>query len=579
MLKTRRQFLALARAAGGVAVASSMVSRPSRAFGGQADAATASMRGMEQAAGRQMLNPMTLTRFVDPLPVPALALSEGTRPSPKNRKVQLPYYRVETTEFLASLHRDLAPTRQWGYGGSVPGPTFEVWSGQGILIDWVNKLPRKHFLPVDHTLHGAEADKPEVRTVAHVHGARVPPESDGYPESWHTPGQSRTLYYPNEQDAATLWYHDHAMGITRLNVFAGLFGTYIIRDPAQQALSLPSGVFDVPIVLYDRSLDRDAQLLYPVSATPGAPFVSEFHGNAIVCNGKLFPYFEVQPRPYRLRLLNAANGSFFHLTLSGNRTFHQVGSDLGLLQSPVELRTLVLFPAERGEVIVDFSGLEGQEVQLRNDGEDILQFRVLKSPKSEAATTATEDARAERAHALPAMLRSIERIPESQSVRERILTLSEHDDAAGNSMQMLLNESHWAMPVTEKPLLDSTEIWSFVNLAGDAHPMHLHLVRFQVLDRRPFDLFAYNADKTLVYTGPAEPPAANELGWKDTVRADPGMVTRIIVKFEGYTGRYVWHCHLLEHEDNEMMRPYDVISPASPGHAPKGRTTSNKKQA
>jgi spore coat protein A len=556
-LKTRRQFLALARAAGGAALAGGVASRTSQVVGRQADATATSMRGTEQAPQRQMLNPMTLTRFVDPLPVPALAPSDGTRPSPRNRKVQLPYYRIEMTEFAASLHRDIAPTRQWGYGASVPGPTVETRSGQGLLIEWVNKLPPKHFLPVDHTLHGAGTDKPEVRTVAHVHGAKVPPESDGYPESWHTPGQSRTLYYPNEQDASTLWYHDHAMGITRLNVFAGLFGTFIIRDPAEQALNLPGGAFDIPIVLYDRTLDRDGQLLYPVSATPGAPFVSELYGNAIVCNGKIFPYLEVQPRRYRFRLLNAANGRYFNLTLTGNRPFDQIGSDLGLLQSPVELRSLVLFPAERGEVSIDFTGRDGQELQLRNDADDILQFRVLK----QQLAPATEGARAERATALPAMLRSIPRIPESQSVRERILTLSEHDDAAGNSMQMLLNESHWDMPVTENPVLDSTEIWSFVNLAGDAHPIHLHLVRFQVLDRRPFDLFAYNADKSLVYTGPAVPPAANELGWKDTVRADPGTVTRIIVKFEGYIGRYVWHCHLLEHEDNEMMRPYDVISP------------------
>jgi len=567
MLKTRRQFLALARAAGGAAVAGSVASRTSRAFGGQADAATASMGGMEQAPQRQMLNPMTLARFVDQLPVPALAHSEGTRPSPVNRKVQLPYYRIEMTEFAARLHRDVAPTRQWGYGASVPGPTFETRSGQGVLIEWVNKLPRKHFLPLDHTLHGAEADKPEVRTVAHVHGAKAPPESDGYPESWQTPGQSRILYYPNEQDASTLWYHDHAMGITRLNMFAGLFGAFIIRDPAEETLNLPAAAFDIPIVLYDRTLDRDGQLLYPVSVTPGAPFVSEFYGNTIVCNGKIFPYLEVQPRRYRFRLLNAANGRFFHLTLTGNRPFLQIGSDLGLLQSPVELRSLVLFPAERGEVIVDFAGLDGQEVHLRNDADDVLQFRVRKQQQPQTATEG----------ALPAMLRSITRMPESQSVRERILTLSEHDDAAGNSMQMLLNESHWDMPVTESPELDSTEILSFVNLAGDAHPIHLHLVRFQVLDRRPFDLFAYNADKSLVYTGPAVAPAVNELGWKDTVRADPGMVTRIIVKFDGYTGRYVWHCHLLEHEDNEMMRPYDVVAPTKARQDVPSR--SNKKQA
>jgi spore coat protein A, manganese oxidase len=450
-------------------------------------------------------------------------------------------------EFESRLHRDVAPTRQWGYGGSVPGPTFETRSGQGLLIEWVNGLPKKHFLPLDHNIHGAEAHKPEVRAVTHVHGARVPPESDGYPEHWHVPGQSRLAHYPNEQDAATLWYHDHAMGITRLNVFAGLFGMFIIRDEAEQALDLPDGSCDIPLVIYDRTLDREGQLLYPVSAAPNAPFVAEFFGNAVVCNGKIYPYLEVQARPYRFRLLNAANGRSFHLTLSGNRAFQQIGSDAGLLQSPVEVRTLVLFPAERADVIVDFSGLEGQELELESDTDGILQLRVRKS------ATAAE------AKPLPAVLRSVPRIPESQSVRERILSLSEHDDPSDNSMQMLLNESHWDMPVTESPVLNTTEIWSFVNLAGAAHPIHLHLVRFQVLDRRPFDVFAYNADKSLVYTGPAAPPAPNELGWKDTVRADPGMVTRIIAKFEGYAGRYVWHCHSLEHEDNEMMRPYEVV--------------------
>ena len=562
MFRTRRQFLAMARAAGGAAAADGIFCR--KAFGftrdTQAVAAMPSMPGTQtqQATQRQMLNPMTLARFVDVLPIPTVISSDGTRPSPNNRKVQLPYYRIEMTELQARLHRDIPPTRQWGYAGSVPGPTIATQSGQGLLIEWVNKLPGKHFLPVDHSLHGAEGDKPEVRTVAHVHGAKAPPESDGYPESWHTPGQSRILYYPNEQAASTLWYHDHAMGITRLNIFAGLFGAFIITDAAEQALNLPSGAFDIPLIIYDRTLDRDGQLLYPVSATTGAPFVSEFYGNAFLCNGKLFPYLEVQPRKYRFRLLNAANGRFFHLTLAGNRAFHQVGTDLGFLAAPVELRTLVLFPAERAEVIVDFTGLEGQEVELRSAGEGFLQFRVQKTQGGPDTS------------ALPVSLRSVPRTPESQSVRERLLTLSEHDDAAGNSMKMLLNESHWDMPVTEKPTLGSTEIWSFVNLAGDAHPIHLHLVRFQVLDRRPFDLFAYNADKSLVYTGPAVPPDVNELGWKDTVRADPGMVTRIIVTFEGYTGRYVWHCHLLEHEDNEMMRPYDIV-PAS--------TVPDKKQA
>jgi spore coat protein A len=130
-------------------------------------------------------------------------------------------------------------------------------------------------------------------------------------------------------------------------------------------------------------------------------------------------------------------------------------------------------------------------------------------------------------------------------------------------MVMLLNGSHWSDPVTEQPILDSVEIWNLINLTEDAHPIHLHLVRFQILDRRPFDVFAYQQNRTIRYLGPATPPDPNEAGWKDTVRADPGLVTRIIARFEGFAGRYVWHCHLLEHEDNEMMRPYEVVTSAS----------------
>jgi spore coat protein A, manganese oxidase len=545
MLKSRRQFLALARAASGMAVASKLVMQVARGAGGR-DAAVAQ---------REPLNPMTLEPFVDALPVPATIRSERMRLSPTNRKIRVPYYRVELGEFSTRLHRDLPPTRQWGYAGSVPGPTFETRSGQGLLIEWVNKLPRKHFLPVDHTLHGAESDKPEVRVVTHVHGAKVPPESDGYPETWYPPGQSRLVLYPNEQDAAMLWYHDHAMGITRLNIFAGLFGAFVVRDPVEEALNLPGGAFEIPLIIYDRTLDRDGQLLYPVSPLPAAPFVSEFYGNAVLCNGKLNPYLEVQPRKYRFRVLNAANGRFFRLTVSGNQAFQQIGTDAGLLPAPVKLQSLVLFPAERADLIVDFTGLEGQRVELKHDADAILQFRVARAGVTTAGAPADGP--------IPSTLRPVPRIPTSEAVKERILTLSEHDDASGNSMQMLLNETHWNMPVTEKPVLGTTEIWSFVNLSGDAHPIHLHLVKFQVLDRRPFDIFAYNGEKKLVYTGPAVPPGANESGWKDTVRCDPGMVTRIITKFEGYTGRYVWHCHTLEHEDNEMMRPYDVVAPGA----------------
>jgi spore coat protein A len=160
---------------------------------------------------------------------------------------------------------------------------------------------------------------------------------------------------------------------------------------------------------------------------------------------------------------------------------------------------------------------------------------------------------------LPPALRPVPRIEPASAVRERILTVGEMDDANGNAMMMTLGGRHWSDPVTEEPVQDSIEIWSLVNLTGDAHPIHLHLVRFQIVERRPFDLFAWNARRELKYTGPGQPPPPHEAGWKDTVRADPDMVTRIIMRFGGEPGRYVWHCHLLEHEDNEMMRPFRLL--------------------
>ena len=160
-------------------------------------------------------------------------------------------------EIEAKLHRDLRPARLWTYGGSWPGPTIETRSGHELLIEWANELPSRHFLPIDHRLHGAEADKPEVRTVGHVHGAKVRPESDGYPEDWYTPGKSITYHYSNDQDAAMLWYHDHAMGINRLNIYAGLAGVFLVRDALEDALNLPKGRYEIPLVICDRFLRQD----------------------------------------------------------------------------------------------------------------------------------------------------------------------------------------------------------------------------------------------------------------------------------------------------------------------------------
>jgi spore coat protein A len=501
---------------------------------------------------RTQLNAHSLAQFVDPLPIPEIAKPDGLRPSPSDPSVKLPYYRVAMREFESKLHRDLKPTRLWGYGASSPGPTFETRSGQGLLVEWANELPAAHFLPIDHSIHGAEADKPEVRTVVHVHGGKAPPESDGYPEDWFVPGKSAVCHYPNHQDAAMLWYHDHALGINRLNVFAGLLGVFFVRDEFEDSLGFPQGKYEIPLAIYDRIFDLESQLNYPVSGDPKKPWVPEVFGDALLVNGKVFPYLEVEPRKYRFRVLNGANGRFLHLTMAASQgaglmSVHQVGCDQGLLAAPVQLEQFSIAPGERYDIVVDFAAAAGKSVILMNDNFNVMQFRVAaKGPRDESR--------------LPPSLRPMQKIAEAAAIKTRTLSLVEVDDPVQRPMTMLLNNAHWSMRVTENPALDSTEIWEFVNTTDDAHPIHLHLVRFQILDRRSFDVSAYWSNGALKYKGPAVPPEPAEAGWKDTVRADPGMVTRIIVRFEGFAGRYVWHCHILEHEDNEMMRPFDVVA-------------------
>jgi spore coat protein A len=496
---------------------------------------------------RPPLNLDALAKFVDPLPIPPLVQPRGKRPDPSRPNVAIPFYRMSMRQITQKLHRDVPATRCWGFGATSPGPTFETRSGEGFLVEWANELPTEHFLPIDHTVHGAEPDKPAVRVVTHMHGAKAPAKSDGYPEDWYVPGKSAIYHYPNEQEAAHLWYHDHALGITRLNVYAGLFGSLLVRDSIEDELGLPKGPYEIPLTLCDRALDSAGQLSYPVSPDPNSPWVSEVFGNALLVNGKLFPYLEVEPRKYRFRVLNAANARFFRLALSNSQEFQQIGTDLGLLPNAVELKSLLIAPGERADLIVDFSRHAGERIVMSNDPLVVMQFRVSNGPVKDGSV-------------VPAKLRPVARIAESEAGKTRILTLGEKDDLAANPMMMLLNNAHWDMPATETPALNSVEIWNLLNFTDDSHPIHLHMVRFQILDRRPFEPEYYYQGGKIVYTGAAVPPAANEAGWKDTVQAHPGMATRIIAKFEGYPGRYVWHCHILEHEDNEMMRPYDVVS-------------------
>lgn len=491
----------------------------------------------------RMLHNLELAPFVDPLPLPTVA-----RPGTDGR------IHIAMHEVYAKLHRDVPPTRLWTYKtiGSTDqsglAPLIKARSGHALKVDWSNNLPPHHFLPIDYSLHGCGHDIPEVRACVHLHGGRTPSESDGYPEDWYAPGKSRVCTYPLRQEAATLWYHDHAMGLNRLNMYAGLFGMAILHDETEAALGLPSGKYEVPLILFDRNFTADGQLFYPTSGDPEHPWVSEFEGDAILINNKIRPYFEVEPRLYRFRLLNTANSRFFQLSLSGGHKFYQIGSDQGLLSAPLPMSNLLLAPAERADVLIDFSSLAGQKLHMVNAALQVLEFRV-------AAGSSTAPT-----HSIPSTLRPVARTPVSSAALTRAITLDEAVDRIGNSMQMYLGKKRWHEPTTDFPKLGTTEIWEFINLTEDVHPLHLHMVRFQILDRRLFDVFAYRNNKGLHYLGDALPLEPNEMGWKDVVQCPPELVTRIIVNFDGYPGKYLYHCHVLEHEANDMMRPFEVVA-------------------
>ena len=542
------------------------------------------------AIGQAMASPpparsgVKLTRYVDPLPIPPVIRAKGTPGEAID---------IEMRQSRQKVHRDLPPTTLWGYNGTWPGPTIEAQSGQPLTINWSSKLPTRHLLPVDHSIHGAESSVPEVRNVAHLHGACVLPDDDGYPDAWFTANgehgpkfNRRQSSYPNYQPATTLWYHDHCMGITRLNIYAGLSGFYLIRDEAEKSFNLPSGEFEIPLMLQDRLFHRDGSLYYPkvVNGPKEHPiWVQELYGDFNCVNGKVTPFLEVEPRKYRFRILNAANSRFYHLRLfnadeSGkvlNETFdvpafQQIGTDGGLLPAPLELRYLLMGPAERFDIVIDFAGLEGKSFSLVNDApapytmggqyvaEEVMLFKVTK-PLSGKDTSTVPDA-----------LVPFEELRPTYTTRERMLLVSEKERPSdGYVIIGLLGNARWHDPITEDPKAGSTEIWSFVNITGDVHPLHLHLVQFQVLNRQPFDVPTYQQTGKVVFTGKPMAPESNERpARKDTIKSYPGYVTRIIQRFDlphgapttpGQELVYVWHCHILEHEDNEMMRPYKVV--------------------
>jgi spore coat protein A, manganese oxidase len=506
----------------------------------------------------------------------------------------------------------------WGYGGKAqaggfpsttfPGRTFEVQAGGPLQVQWRNDLPvfpkpgRHHLLAVDTTLHLASiAAGPAA--VPHLHGGNTESHSDGLPEDWWAPKQSavgpgfvKSLYtYANAQEAATLWYHDHALGLTRLNVYAGLAGFYIVRDAYDTGqpgnpLRLPPKPYDIPVVIQDRIFDLHNQLFYPsdpASATqlfgpakyPDPTILAEFFGDVIVVNGKAWPKLKVEPRKYRLRILNGSDTRFYDLFFHSGALplgFAQVGTDQGLLNAPVDLSRVSLAPGERVDVVVDFAGLAGQTIVMHNTAPGTFRRPLVLDPRTTGRIMAFEVSldldRNVPDPALPATLRGGANQPRPISLAAQLAKVSntrqvflyEGEDELDRIKPMLGTAQgplDWSAPPTETPALGSTEIWEIFNTTPDTHPIHLHLVKFLVVNRQRFHAARFEPGERRVarvdLRGQPRPAEATEAGWKDTVQVPPGEVVRIVATFNR-PGNYVWHCHILSHEDHEMMRPFSV---------------------
>ncbi|GAB4574137.1 MAG: outer spore coat copper-dependent laccase CotA [Anaerolineae bacterium] len=621
------------------------------------------------AQGVSLLDPATQPKFLNPVPN---ALDPGFIFQPKNKKKQT--YKIGMYQFQQWLGLidpgTNAPmmTTVWGYGdnpntGTFPGKTFEVQSGQRVEVKWTNNLvdafdnPLPHLLPVDTTLHWAFGHTPYsiagdgVPVVPHVHGGHTESDSDGLPEYWFTPGwkakgprwAKKDYVYDNDQEAGTIWYHDHALGITRLNVYAGLAGFFIIRDDQDTGkwnnpLKLPALPYEVAIAIQDRMFDATGQLYLP-SANDLAPgiapsVVAEFFGDHILVNGMAWPKQEVEPRHYRYRVLNGSDSRFYVLHLQevdedGDPTgdylpFYQIGTDDGLLDAPVPLDTLVIGPGERADIVINFTGRSGKQLMLTNTGPDD-PFRGLNAngsnsdgeggvlPAADPASTGRvmlfdvnqplDLGRPDNFNPI-APLRAVSFTVAGSAVRTRKLLLFEGEDKYGRLQPLLgivdldrtvpdgtsVNGMSldgtllWDDPITEVPNLGDVEEWEVYNATEDAHPIHLHLVTFELLNREGFDGGISPKDNVdpkhpddpptaggvlsnIVLEGSPAGPLPNETGPKDTAQMFPGQVTRIRAKFDR-PGRYVWHCHILSHEDHEMMRPY-YVSPYPSSAYPK----------
>ncbi|GAA4553511.1 multicopper oxidase family protein [Amycolatopsis samaneae] len=481
--------------------------------------------------------------FTVPLPVPAVLKPVGTSGGVDRYEIT---QRAVTAEVLPGVRTPL-----WTYGGTFPGPTIEARRGRPVTVEHRNELP--------------------VPTVVHLHGGRTPAESDGYPTDlvlpvgWRdvpaghgghgmpgmggmrdprarTTNLTREYTFPNDQRPALLWYHDHRMDFTAPAIWRGLAGLHIVRDDAEDALGLPSGPRELPIVIADRAFDEDGALAYPaldpdLRERPGVeePYLAGVLGDVILVNGAPWPVHEVDAARYRLRVLNASNARHYDLEVvldDGRRLdLVQIGADQGLLAAPVTHASLPIAPAERYDLVVDFADVPvGSLVRVINRlgagrTRDVLAFRV--------ARKAPDGSRVPEV--LSADLPSWDR---ADAVRVREFSFRAGQVNGGHGW--LIGGLPFDPARTDVTVgLGDVEVWRLV--ADVHHPVHLHLVGFRVLSRS------------------GRPPLPHDAGLKDTVSLRPGEAAEIITRFDGYRGRYLFHCHNAEHEDMGMMANLEVV--------------------
>lgn len=478
-----------------LALASAVVSMMVTSCG---DAATgADSRSEDEDVGAAAA---ALVSFSTPLPLPPVL-------APTRRSATTDYYHLTIRPGTTQM-KPGAPTPIVGFNGIFPGPTIIATRGRTVKVTQTNGWDENVSI--------------------HNHGAKVAASSDGHPTDYIVPGASKTYTYPNDQRAGTYWYHDHTMDLTGPHVYKGIAGFYLIHDPAEDSLNLPAGPFDIPLLIQDKTFDDSNALVY----TAGAPGTFGLEQEAVV-NGVVTPYLNVAARKYRFRVLNGATARGFDLSLSNGASFQVIGSDGGLLASPVSVTSLAVAPAERYDIVVDFSSYaRGTTIELRNTDPEGMPEGVARITSLMQFVVTT---RAIDRSAVPSTLSTITRLSESSAVGTASISFS-----VANGEWMMNGVGYDPARIDITSSLNQVTIWELVNNSPVPHPFHKHLSQFNVLD---------------VNGGPPRP---EEMGWKDTVMVPPEGTARIIFKNEDFKGIYVFHCHNLAHEDSRMMLQEEV---------------------